>query len=98
MLVEIAVWRSVKKILKNHTDLQREESKESDVRRVREILLDNNSQENHPRDIAFRMGDIYWKVVHLCLTGDFGVPRDANEQLAAVFERDVVEQLRRCVI
>ena len=98
VLVEIAVWRSAKSILKKHADLQRGECKENDVRKIRDILLDEDSQENHPRDIAFRMGEIYWNVVKLCLTGDFGVPKSAQEQLTLAFERDVVGQLRRCVI
>jgi serine/threonine protein kinase len=98
VMVEIAVWRCINSILKKHTDLQREECKENDVRKVRDILLDEDSQENHPRDIAFRMGDIYWKVVKTCLKGEFGVPKGAEEQLLLAYQRDVVGELRRCVI
>jgi len=97
-MVEIAAWRSIKSILKKHADLQREECKENDVRKVRDILLDEDSQENHPRDIAFRMGDIYWNVVKTCLTGKFGAPEGAKEQLLSVYQRDVVGELSRCII
>ena len=98
MLAEIAVWRSIKTILKKYQDLQREESKEGDIRKVRDILLNEDSLENYPRDIAFRMGDIYRNVVEICLSGDFGVPRAATDQLTTAFSQQVVDRLRECVI
>lgn len=98
VLFEIAVWRSLKTILKKHENLQKEECKESDVRRVRDIILDEDSLENHPRDIAFRMGDIYCDVIERCLKGDFEVPRAGTDELTAGFSRYVVDRLRECVI
>lgn len=99
VLFEIAIWRSVKTVLKKHDSLQKEESKESDVRRVRDILLDEDSWENHPGDIAFRMGDVYRAVVERCLKGDFDVASTATgDELTAAFSRHVVERLHECVI
>ena len=68
---------------------------ESDARKVRGILLDNNSEDNHPREIAFRAGKIYRNVVNICLSGDFKDKSRAG--LLKGFEDDVVNQLGRCV-
>lgn len=93
-MVEIAVWRRIEQILGRHQALQGEECMESHARKVRDILLDDDSEENHPRDIAFRMGDIYRDVVKVCLKGDFGVIQDPLN----AFKERVVDQLGRCVI
>lgn len=98
VLAEIAVWRSIKTILKKYQDLQREECMEGDIRKVRDILLNEDSLENYPRDIAFRMGDIYRNVVEICLSGDFGVPKAATDQLTTAFSQQVVDRLGECVI
>lgn len=95
LLAEIAVWRKIRQILVRHQALQHEECQENDARKVRDILLNEDSEENHPREIAFRMGDIYRNVVNVCLTGQFG-PNGSN--ILATFEQLVVKQLSRCLI
>lgn len=97
VLAEIAVWRPIEKILRRHQELRAEECREGDARRIRDILLDEHSQENHPADIRFRMGEIYYRVVEICLRGNFGAPADDIE-LLAVFARRIVDELGRCVI
>lgn len=95
VLVEIAMWRSIKTILRNHQKLQGEECGENDARKVRDILLDE-SQENIPREIAFRAGDTFREVIRVCLTGEFGA--GGPDRWLGEFSRRVAEELERCTI
>ncbi|KAH0536977.1 hypothetical protein FGG08_006205 [Glutinoglossum americanum] len=93
VLVEIAQWRPMRHIMRNHQNLQGVECKENDIKDVQGILLDINSEENYLGDVEFRMGTIYRGVVELCLRGNFG-----SGDLLAAFSEGVVAQLDRCVI
>lgn len=98
ILVEIAVWRSLKSILGKHQNLQKEQCKESDIREVGRIILDENSRDNHLGDIAFRMGDIYCDAVERCLKGDFIGQRENPDAQTSAFSHHVVSRLGECVI
>ncbi|KAI9769612.1 MAG: hypothetical protein M1839_003614 [Geoglossum umbratile] len=93
VLVEIAHWQPMRRLMRNHQNLRGKECKEDDIKNVRAILLDRDSEENHLREVEFRMGTIYRSVVELCLKGDFG----PGDPLAA-FLGGVVDQLGRCVV
>lgn len=102
VLVEIAKWQSMKTISSHDQTFHGQtgpdrEIKPKDARQVRDMLLNRDSQEDHLRDIEFRMGEIYCKVVETCLTGRFG---ESGEDLEALreFGSRVVNELGRCVI
>lgn len=90
------MWKNIRDILEQHPALQLKESKESDIRKVRDILLDHNSDENHPREISFLVGNIYRDVVKICLRGDFEDKSDRG--LLEAFEREVVNKLARHLV
>jgi len=94
IMFEIACWRPLDGILQKFQELRGEECREEDVKRVQAILLDKNSVENYPKDIAFRMGEIYKGVLEKCLTG---TSIDDQEVLEA-FKKHVIDELGRCVI
>lgn len=85
----------MEELLAKHDAFHGAECKGQDVQRIREILRDNRNQ-GSPRDVAFRMGDIYRKVVQVCLDGDFGAA-DGPDLLES-FNRRVITELGRCVI
>jgi hypothetical protein len=97
VLVEIAKWHSMRFILKRHYAYELKECGEEGMKKVREILLDPDSKENHMADVAFRMGDIYRNVVEVCLTGNFGV-QGTGDELLEEFRRRVLEPLAKCCI
>jgi hypothetical protein len=94
-MVEIACWRPMEILLTRYKELRGEECREEDVKKVREILMDNQAQ-GGPRDIAFMMGDIYRGAVEVCLNSDFGA--DDGPDLLASFNRRVICELGKCVI
>lgn len=98
VLLEIAIWRSLKSILEKHTSLQRDQCSENEIKEVSNIILDEDSRENHLGEIAFRMGDIYRDVIERCLRGDFVRLRDTPDMQTIAFSREVVERLGKCVI
>lgn len=93
LLVEIGLWRPLQDILKSHSQLSGEEGSERDFRKVRDILLYEDTITSYLREIAFHMGDIYRGVVEECLLGDFGVAARADDQLMSAFKERVVMQL-----
>ena len=95
-MVEIACWRSIDDILRKFQELNGEECKEEDARKVKDILLDKDTPDNYPREVAFKMGDIYCRAVEKCLRGNFGA-EDGRELLDA-FKTHVIDELGRCVI
>lgn len=94
-MVEIACWKPIEELLRKNKEFQGEECKEEDLQRVRDILMDNQAQ-GSPRDVAFRMGDIYRKAVEVCLNGDFGA--DDGPDLLESFNRRIICELDKCVI
>lgn len=94
-MVEIACWKPMEELLIKYRELRGEECKEEDIKKVREILMDNQAL-GSPRDVAFRMGDIYRGAVEVCLKSDFGA--DDGPDLLASFNRRVICELGKCVI
>ena len=82
-------------LVARYGDLRGEECKEEDLKKVREILMRHDSP-GGPIDIAFRMGDIYRRVVEVCLNGSFGA--DGGPQLLESFRQRVICELDKCVI
>ena len=80
MLVEIAVWWPVLKILQKAQEVRGENCREEDARKVRDILLNEDSDDNHPRDIAFRMGDRFLSISELAC-GESGIFRETSRLL-----------------
>jgi hypothetical protein len=95
VMVEIACWKPMEELLMKYRELRGEECKEEDIKKVREILMDNQAL-GSPRDVAFRMGDIYRGAVEVCLKSDFGA--DDGPDLLASFNRRVICELGKCVI
>jgi hypothetical protein len=97
VLVEIVKWHSIQHILRYHYKSEFKECGEEEVKKVREILLDPDSKDNHMADVAFRVGDIYRNVVEVCLTGNFGV-QGTGDELLEEFRRRVVDPLAKCCV
>ncbi len=76
-------------------DLQGDECKEVNLKKVRETLMRHDSL-GSPPDVAFRMGDIYRRVVEVCLNGTFGA--EDGPHLLESFRQQVVCELDKCVI
>ena len=100
VLVEIARWRPVRHVLERRVHVDEVTTPDSQKLRqnIREILLDDEAAENYPKDIEFRMGNIYANVVSLCLSGDFGVPEDNSQEMEEIFFNKVIRPLETCVI
>ena len=98
MFVEIAVWWPVLKILQKAQELRGETCREEDARKVRDILLNEDSDGNHSSDIAFRMGDRFLSIVRTCLRGEWDISRDQSAFVVDTFQRKVVDELGRFVI
>lgn len=67
----------------------------SQIVKIKEYLLDPTTEENIPRDLEFRMGEIYTKVVLACLRGDFlcrdGEGEEEGEEQDEGFDQDFDE-------
>ena len=99
VFVEIALWKPMKTALQKHQKFQGKECQERDAQKIRGILLneDSEAQDNHPRNIAFGMGDIFLNVITVCLKGDFATSESQSDILNS-FNTRVINQLERCII
>jgi hypothetical protein len=98
-MIEIACWKAMNDLLKeNKTNksLRGDECKEEDFRELRNIILSKGGSKGNLNDVAFRIGDIYAKVVEVCLRGDFGA--EGGTELLNSFQHRVIHELQRCVI
>ena len=98
VFIEIAVWRPVWEILQKAQELQGETCREEDARNIRDILLIEYSEDNHLRDIAYRMGDRFLSIIRACLRGEWNISGDQSASVMDTFQRKVVDELGRFVI
>jgi len=96
LLLEIACWKSIYEMILARAEFRGAEFREEDFRKVQKLLLSRDTASGNLNDVAFRMGEIYAKVVEVCLRGDFGA--DSGNELIASFQRRVIAELDRCVI
>jgi len=83
-------------LLARYEELQGEECKEENLKRVRQILNRRDSP-GGSIEIAFRMGDIYRGAVEACLDSTFGTS-SSPQLLLECFRQRVVHELDRCVV
>jgi hypothetical protein len=100
ILVELAEWRSLKRVVSKKLVIN-EQTSTAETSRVRDYLLEEYDGEGIERNLAFRMGEVYSKVTMSCLKGDFLNGQELTEDTAALLHQNffnkVVKELHGIV-
>ena len=103
ILVEIATWSPIHRILQAEVPIHRRQVAQSEISKVRDILLHEKADRRFGTDIEFRMGSKYRKATYTCLSGGFEVEGDECEsgesarKLLEAYATKVVGELSKCI-
>lgn len=97
LLIEIALWEPMKTILSSFQGFGDDSCSDSAAIQVQSILLNDFPEQERDflRDVAFHAGDLYTRVVELCIRQNF--PRPENDKTLIDAFEGAVNQLQTFV-
>lgn len=101
ILVEIGEWHSLKTLVKNVVDWNRQDISLDQLAKVRPFLLDEGPKGGLWM-LKYRMGDIYARVTRMMLSGEVPETSEVWKGTEVAFRPDLLDiaisELRRCMI